>query len=114
MRKLIIAGAMFAGLSGLAMAESWTGALLDEGCAHHKNTTKTCIAKPSSSAYVLDVSGHQYKFDGKSNDEIRRALESRRDRSADHHELKSEPVNVNVTGRVADSGHIHVEKIEIQ
>ena len=114
MRKLLTIGAMFAGLSGLAMAESWSGMLLDQGCAHHKDSTKSCIAKPSSAGYVLDVNGQQYKFDTKSNDMVRRVLESRRDRSADHHELKSEPVNADITGRLGDSGHIHADKIEIR
>ncbi len=112
MRKLLSIGAILAGLSGLGMAETWSGTLLDANCArHHK--ARACDAKPSTTLFALDVNGTRYRLDSKSNDEAHRAMRSRADRASNPDATKAVPVNATITGRLR-SGKIHADTVEVQ
>jgi hypothetical protein len=106
MRKALILCAMFSTLSGLGIAETWSGTLLDANCSNRHNTTKSCDAKRSTTKFLLDSNGTRYKLDAKSNDEVRSAIEARSSKSA--------PVTAKITGRMRSSGKIHAQIVEIQ
>lgn len=115
MRKLLTVGAMLAGLSAMGLAETWSGTLLDAACAQrHHNTSKSCDVKRSSGAYVLDVNGTRYKLDTKSNDQVRRAMDSRADRASNPDATKAVPVTATITGRMGHRGRIHADRVELQ
>jgi hypothetical protein len=107
MQKLLTIGTMFAALSGFAMAETWSGTLLDANCVkHHK--AKSCDAKGSTTMFALDSGGKTYFLDFVSNDSARQTMDSLRE-----HGDKSKPVSATVVGRTRGSGKIRAERIEL-
>jgi hypothetical protein len=114
MRKILTICAMAASFSALAWAETWSGTLLDATCQARNAGTKACDATPTSTTFILNVNGTQYKLDNASNDRAREAMRSRADRATNPDATKSTPVNVKVTGTVKSDGHIHADLIEIQ
>lgn len=113
MRKLITIGALAAGLSGIGMAATWEGTLLDANCARH-HEAKACDAKPSSTAFLLDVNGTRYKLDAKSNHDASSAMRSRADRASNPYATKATPVNAKITGQLRRSGKIHADIVAVQ
>ena len=116
MRKALTICSLFAAFSMLAMAENWSGKLLDAAC-YDKNKTndESCAAKKASEAYLLDVNGTIYHLTVGSNDMIRRAMESFASRSENPNApAKGATINANVTGTLTEKDHIKVEKIELQ
>ena len=112
MKRLMATCALFGALSGLALAETWEGTLLDANCARsHKS--KACDAKHSSTAFLLDVNGTRYKLDNKSNDETRSAMESRSDRASNPEATKAVPVHAKITG-VMRHGKIRASVVEVR
>jgi len=113
MRKFMTTCALFGALSGLALAETWEGTLLDANCVRQHHGNKACDAKHSSTAFLLDVNGTRYKLDNKSNDETRSAMESRSDRASNPDATKAVPVHAKITG-VMRHGKIRASIVEVQ
>ena len=115
MRKLMTICGILAVFSMLAMADNWSGKLLDAGCYDKHKTDESCVAKAGSDAYVLDVNGTIYRLTFGSNDMVRRAMESRADRANNPNPPdKHAPVSAKVTGTLHDGDKIKVDTIEIQ
>lgn len=114
MRKLLTICAMAGALSGLGLAETWQGTLLDANCTHRHHGTKSCDAKKSTTAFLLDVNGKQYVFDSRSNDEARSVMEARSDKVSNPDATKAVPVNAKVTGEMRSNGKIRASMIEVQ
>jgi VCBS repeat-containing protein len=118
MRKMLTLGVLTAAFSALALAESWSGRLVDASCAdQHKNDqekTATCDVTGSTTSYALDVSGKIYKFDSNGNTKASQALKSRADRSTDStQQSSSTSSNATVTGTM-QGDTIQVESISVQ
>jgi hypothetical protein len=64
-RQYLYITALFAACSAAALAEDWTGKLLDGTCLDQQQQEKTvaCDATQSTIAIALDVAGKIYKFD---------------------------------------------------
>ena len=114
MRKLFTICAMLGGLSGFAMAETWTGTLLDANCLHRHHATRACDAKPSTTSYILDVNGTNYRLDGKSSYDAQGVMQARADKTSNPDATKATPVNATITGRLRSNGRIRAEIIEVQ
>jgi hypothetical protein len=115
MRKLITVCAVFGAFSAVALAETWDGMLLDYNCySRHHKSAKSCDAKPSTDAFMLEINGKQFQFDKASNERAKLAMQSRADRASNPEATKATPVNAKVTGEVRESGKIHAETIEVQ
>ncbi len=104
MRKLLTICATFGALSGLAMADSWTGTLMDARCAK-RGGDQACTAKRSSAKYVLDVNGTKYRLDARTNRDMRSALLERK------HSMKNDPSTVTIEGQLRSDGSIHAHTI---
>src|SRR5580658_4516860 len=100
MRKLLTICATLGALSGLAMADTWTGTLMDARCANQSGD-QACYAKRSSGRYVLDVNGTKYRLDARTNREMRSALLERK------HSMKTAPSMVTIDGQMRSDGRIH-------
>jgi hypothetical protein len=109
MQKLLTIGTMFAALSGFAMAETWSGTLVDANCVKHHKATKSCDAKGSTTVFALDADGKTYYLDTASNDAARQTLASRKEDGN-----KSKPVGATIVGKTRSSGKLHAERIELQ
>jgi hypothetical protein len=113
MRKLLTTCALLGTLSGLGLATTWSGTLLDATCAN-RHHTKSCDARPSTTAFVLDVNGTRYRLDAKSNDEARSAMRARADKASNPDATKAVPVNAIVTGRMRSNGKIRAQTVAVQ
>src|SRR6516225_9509284 len=97
MRKLITTCAIFAGLSTLGLAETWTGTLLDANCGR-RHASATCDVKLSTTAFVLEDNGTRHVLDHKSNYDAHMLLLNR-DRNAPKVNGET-PVTATITGQM--------------
>jgi hypothetical protein len=107
MKKLLTICATLGALSGLAMADSWSGTLLAEHCSND-NAAKACDAKLSTGKFLLDVNGTKYRLDYHSNQDIHSAILETKGIT------KNGPVTATITGRMRSNGKIDAETIAIQ
>ena len=107
MRKLMTIFTMLGALSGLGLAETWSGTLLDADCYHRHQDTKACDAKRSTTAFLLDSNGVKYRLDFRSNDEARSAV-------MELHNHKATPITATITGRTRSNGKIRGDIIAVQ
>lgn len=114
MRKLLTACAMFGALTGIGMAETWSGTLLDANCLHRHEGAKSCDAKPTTLTYVLDVNGTRYRLDGRTNDAAKSAMESRADKASNPDATKAVPVHAQITGHLKKDGKIRADTVAVQ
>ena len=73
MRQLLTICATLGALSGLALADTWSGRLVDAHCAN-RNGTNACEAKRSTGKFLLDVNGTTYQLDRRTNQDVRSAM----------------------------------------
>jgi len=113
MKRTLYALTLLAGLSMSAVAEDWSGKLIDATCNDQKQQEKTvsCDATIATTAFALDVQGKIYKLDPPGNIKAATALKYRAE-PADSSQASSE-VKAKVTGTEA-GGMILVETIGLQ
>ena len=107
MKKLLTICATLGALSGLGMADTWSGTLLDAHCAN-RNSSKACQAKRSTGKFLLDVNGATYRLDYRTNQDVRSAMLETKGIT------KHGPVTAVMTGRLRSNGKIDAETIAIQ
>jgi hypothetical protein len=112
MRKMPLLFALSVGFSTLALAENWSGNLLDASCYDKQKSAESCDATSTTTAFALNVSGTIYKLDPSGNSKASTALKNRADRS-DPAKPQSTTVAAKVVG-TEKSGMIAVENIEVQ
>jgi len=113
MRKLYLLCASIFVFSGLALAEDWTGRLVDASCYAQNTTAKPCDASASTTSFMLDVAGKVYKLDAAGNAKAATAIKNRADRSTPGAQSEG-PVNAKVSGSVEGSDSIKVDRIDVQ
>jgi hypothetical protein len=113
MRKLYLLCASISVSAGLALAEDWSGRLVDASC-YSQDKSKPCDATGSTTAFMLDVNGKAYKLDASGNAKATAALKSRADRSAPGGAQSAGPVNAKVTGTIEGTDSIKVDRIDVQ
>jgi hypothetical protein len=114
MRKLYLLCASISLTAGLALAEDWTGRLIDASCYAQNKTAKPCDASASTASFLLDVNGKVYKLDAAGNAKAAAAIKNRADRSAAPGATSAGPVNAKVAGSMEGSDSIKVDQIEVQ
>lgn len=112
MRRILPILALSAVFSVLALAENYSGKLLDASCYDQQKKAASCNATPTTTAFALEVSGSVYKLDRSGNSKAAAAMKSRADRSTPNQPPPSE-INATVSGS-EKSGTLTVESIEIQ
>ena len=113
MRRLASLCGCIAVFSALALAESWTGRLVDASCYDQQKSATACDPSASTSSYALVVSGQSYKLDNTGNTKATEALKSHADRSANPNKPASGAVSAKVTG-TKEGDTIKVESIDVQ
>jgi hypothetical protein len=96
----------------LALADSFSGKLLDTECLEQQKAPAACQATSNTMAFALYMSGKTYRFDDAGNQKAVKALRNRADRSADPNATAG-PINATITG-TQDGAVLKVESIEIQ
>jgi hypothetical protein len=114
MRRILTLCAFVAVFSALALAETWTGRLVDAGCVDQQKAATACDPTSSTTAFAIVVSGKTYKFDEAGNTKTMDALKGRADRSADPNKAVSTQIAAKVTGSKDGDNTLKVEAIEVQ
>jgi hypothetical protein len=104
---------MLAGLFAvLAVAETWSGTLVDAACAADKKTSVECAPTSATSSFALVLAdGKMVKLDASGNSKAADALKNNADRSKNPDSKKV--VTAKVTGSLSGDT-IQVEAIEVQ
>ena len=121
MRRLLSLFAVVAAFSTLALAESWTGKLVDATCyeQHQQQksdtaTATTCDPTSSTTMFAIVSSGHAYKFDDAGNVKAAEALKSRADRSTNPNAPAGTEVTAKVSGTKGSDNTLKVDSIQVQ
>ena len=123
MRRLLTLCAVVAVFSTLAMAESWTGKLVDATCFDQQQTpanppatpsAASCDASSTTTAFAIVASGKAFKFDDAGNAKAAQAMKSRADRSANPNAPAGSTVTAKVTGTKGSENTVKVDTIEVQ
>jgi hypothetical protein len=119
MRRILTMCAAVAVFTTLALAESWTGKLVDASCADQQKggdqqKTATCDPTSATTTFALVASGKTFKLDDAGNAKAMEALKSRADRSANPNAPQSTAITAKVSGTKDGDTGIKVEAIEVQ
>jgi hypothetical protein len=103
----------------LALAESWTGKLVDASCGANSQNQKgasaaTCDPTSTTTAFAIVAGGKTYKFDDAGNQKAAEAMKSRADRSANPNAPASTSITAKVTGTKDGDDTLKVESIQVQ
>jgi hypothetical protein len=112
MRRILALLAFSAVFSMLALAESWSGRLIDSACFDQQKKADSCDATSQTTSFSLYVSGAVYKLDATGNSKATAALKNRADRS-EPGKAASKEVMAKVDGMLKGST-IDVESVEVQ
>jgi hypothetical protein len=96
----------------LALAENYSGKLLDASCYEQQKKSAGCDASSATTSFSIDVTGKVYKLDASGNSKAAAALKNRADRT-DPSKQQSKEVMAKVDGS-EKGGTIAVESIDVQ
>ncbi|HEY2012959.1 MAG TPA: hypothetical protein VGH38_05625 [Bryobacteraceae bacterium] len=106
--------AVVAVFSALALAESYTGRLVDANCMIQQQKSASCDPTGATTSFAIIVSGKAYRFDEAGNTKAANALKNRADRSADPNHMPTPQVAARVMGTADTNGNLKVDTIEVQ
>ena len=112
MRRILSVVALTGAFSVLALAENYSGKLLDSSCYDQQKKAAGCDASSATTSFAIDVSGTVYKLDRSGNTKAAAALKNRADRT-DPSKQQSKEVMAKVDGS-EKGGTIAVESIDVQ
>lgn len=138
MRRILASFACAALFSGIALAEEWTGKLVDASCYDRQNPSQqgtpaqpkaqtpapqanapqsqgasSCMPSSTTTAFAVIVDGKAFKLDATGNSQAMAALRSRAEREAPGKQGATSDINAKVDG-TETGGTIRVTKIELQ
>jgi hypothetical protein len=96
-----------------ALADDYSGKLLDANCYSQQKKAAGCDATSTSTAFALEASGKVFTLDAAGNAKAATAMSSRADRAADPKDPQSKAVMAKVSG-TEKGGTITVDTIDIQ
>ncbi len=120
MRKVITLLAVPVVFSAVALADNWSGKLLDASCYDRQNqqtkdvekSAEACAATGQTTAFAIHASGKVLRLDAEGNTKAKTALSSRADRA-----VPGAPASKSVDAMVSgtdSSGTIAVTTVEIR
>jgi hypothetical protein len=113
MKKTLSIAILSAAFSVMALAENWSGTLLDASCYEKSQKAEGCEATGTTTSFALSASGKVLKLDSAGNTKAASALKSRADHVADPAKPESKQVMAKVDG-TEQGGTIAVTSIDIQ
>jgi hypothetical protein len=96
----------------VALAESYSGKLLDASCYDQQKKAAACDASSTTSSFAIEASGTVYKLDSAGNTKASAALKNRADR-LDPSKPQAKEVMAKVDG-TEKGGTITVSSIDVQ
>jgi hypothetical protein len=113
MRKLLSTIGLVAVFAALALAENWSGRLIDASCTNQQKGQNACQPTSTTTTFAIASAGHVYKLDDSGNMKAAEALKNRADRAADPNSPGGNVVAVKISG-TKDGDTIKVETLEVQ
>jgi hypothetical protein len=113
MRKVLSVLTISAVFALVALADSWSGRLIDSNCYDQQKKADACDATSQTTSFALAASAGVFKLDAAGNSKAATALASRADRSTDPSKAPSKQVMAKVEG-TQKAGVITVESLDIQ
>ena len=113
MRRLLTLCASAVVFTGLSLAASWTGRLVDAACMDQQKSAATCDPSSSTTTFALFTSGKVYKLDDTGNTKAAEALKNRADRSTDPDNMTKTRIIAKVTGKL-QGNILNVDTIDVQ
>lgn len=113
MRRVLSLLALSAVFTLLALADSYSGKLLDATCYDQQKKAAACDATSTTTTFALEASGTVYKLDAGGNAKAADALKNRSDRATDPSKPQPKQVMAKVGG-TEKGGIITVESIDVQ
>ena len=119
MRRLLTVCAVAAVFSALALAETFTGRLIDASCYDQQKSASACEPTSTTTSFALDVSGKIYRFDANGNTKAAEAWKAhpgaeRGGGAQGSAERAATRVMAKVTGTKEGDNTIMVDTIEIR
>jgi hypothetical protein len=115
MRRILTMCALVAAFSALALAETWTGRLVDAACYAEQKSAASCDPTSSTTMFALFASGHVYNLDDAGNAKAADAIKSRADRATDPNAATSSHITARITGTKDDETNtLKVETLDVQ
>ena len=112
MRVILSVIGLAAAMSILAVADTWSGKLVDAQCYDKEKKSDSCAATTATRTFKLDASGKVFTLDEAGNTKAAEALKNRADRSANPANPPTH-VSAQITGTEKE-GTITVASIEVQ
>ncbi len=112
MRKLLTIASSVAFFSALALAESWSGKLIDATCMDQQKSATACNPTSTTTAFLVSVDGKTYRLDDAGNTKAMEALKNRADRTQ-----PNAPTTTDVTAKIngtKEGDTIKVDTIQVQ
>src|SRR5215831_5858267 len=98
MRKVMTLCGLAALCASFALADNFSGKLLDASCVSQNKSVRGCDATGTTSAFLLQTGGKIYKLDSAGNAKAAEALKSQANRSANPDQPSARGVTAKVTG----------------
>ena len=111
MRRLVTIIGFVAVFAALALAENFSGKLMDASCDPQK--AEACQPSAATTAFAIEHGGKLYKLDEAGNAKAVEAFKNRADRAADPNANGKAAVMAKITG-TAEGDTIKVQTLEIQ
>ena len=112
MRRFVSTAALLGAFSMVALAESYSGKLLDASCYDQQKKASACDATSTTASFAIEAGGTVYKLDSAGNSKASAALKNRADR-VDPSKAQSKEVMAKIDG-TEKSGTITVTSIDVQ
>jgi hypothetical protein len=113
MRRLLTIAASVTFFAMLALADTWTGKLVDATCMDQQKNIKACSPTGTTTAFlVVSSDGKAYKLDDAGNAKAVEALKNRADRTA-----PGAPTTTDIAAKISgtkEGDTIMVETIDVQ
>jgi hypothetical protein len=120
MRRLVTMAAITAVFSALALAETWTGRLVDSTCMNQQNqqqsqqqSATTCNPTSATTNFGIEVQGKTYELDSAGNQKAQDALKNRAEREKNPSQTETTPVHARVTGTM-EGNTIKVDTLSVR
>lgn len=113
MARLTMFCALAAAFAALALAETWSGRLVDATCYEQQKGAAACNPTSSTTSFALLTPSQILRLDDNGNAKAAQEIRSRAERSADPNQMQVSEHTAKVTG--TKSGDVlNVEKIEVK
>lgn len=113
MGRLLTLCGLTAAFATLALAETWSGRLVDATCYEQEKGAAACNPTSTTTSFALLTSNQILRLDDNGNAKAAQEIRSRAERSADPNQMQVSAHTAKITG-TKTGDVLNVEKIEVK